>query len=307
MATYAISDIHGAYDEFVRLLRKINFRLDGSDTLYLLGDYIDWGEQPLKTLLLVKQLDETYDFVHCVPGNHEVMFLQTIEAGYDGCHSSDAVDLWLYANHGIQTWNEYCDLSDDQARELAGWLRTRRLSYTARVGGFSFMLAHAYPYYYDLAYTPEEERRCRQNAVWHRMLLRENPFDGYRGQEHYDCLICGHTISDTYHAASRADGLESSLPLQPAGNRIFFGEHFIDIDCGAKCMGLDPRAGQAALSAVMRAQLSALRLEDMEEFYVRHLPALVNNPGQILPDSVQSMQARVSRYVRGLQMQLFER
>ena len=43
MATYAISDIHGAYDEFQRLLDKIRFQYDGSDSLYLLGDYGDWG------------------------------------------------------------------------------------------------------------------------------------------------------------------------------------------------------------------------------------------------------------------------
>lgn len=301
MATYAISDIHGAYDEFVRLLRKINFHYDGSDTLYLLGDYIDWGPHPLKTLLLVKQLDEQYDFVHCTMGNHELMLLQTLEAGYDGVHGSDAVDVWLYANRGFQTWREFCSLPEDQAEDLVRWLRNLRLSFTRNVGGVSFMLAHAYPYYYDVSYTPDEERRHRQDAVWHRMLAQENPFENYHGKEQYDCLVCGHTISSVFHAACRSDDHSLSMYMQPPGNRIFFGKRFIDIDCGAKCMDLDVTRGQAGFAAVMRAQLSALRLEDMAEFYVRH---------SSMPDMgslASSAQDRMGQYIRGLQMQLFAR
>ena len=81
MATYAISDIHGAYDEFQRLLDKIRFQYDGSDSLYLLGDYGDWGEKSMETILAVKQMDEEYDFVHCLMGNHELMFLAAMEYG----------------------------------------------------------------------------------------------------------------------------------------------------------------------------------------------------------------------------------
>ena len=33
---YAVSDIHGCYDKYIRLLRRID--LKPSDTLYVLGD-----------------------------------------------------------------------------------------------------------------------------------------------------------------------------------------------------------------------------------------------------------------------------
>jgi predicted phosphodiesterase len=43
--TYYISDIHGCYGTFMELMEKIQFT-PPADTLYVLGDAIDRGEQP---------------------------------------------------------------------------------------------------------------------------------------------------------------------------------------------------------------------------------------------------------------------
>ena len=45
---YAVSDIHGCYDKYINLLRRID--LKDSDTLYVLGDMIDRGPDGLKIL-----------------------------------------------------------------------------------------------------------------------------------------------------------------------------------------------------------------------------------------------------------------
>lgn len=42
------SDIHGEYDKFMELLDKI--KLKETDTLYILGDILDRGPHPIKTL-----------------------------------------------------------------------------------------------------------------------------------------------------------------------------------------------------------------------------------------------------------------
>lgn len=49
MATYVISDIHGEYEKFMELLEEIE--LEENDTLYVLGDVLDRGEHPIKTVL----------------------------------------------------------------------------------------------------------------------------------------------------------------------------------------------------------------------------------------------------------------
>ena len=48
MAAYVLSDIHGQYNLFTDVLNKIN--LKDSDTLYVLGDVLDRGDNPIKVL-----------------------------------------------------------------------------------------------------------------------------------------------------------------------------------------------------------------------------------------------------------------
>ena len=73
MATYVISDIHGQYDMFMELLDKI--KLKEKDTLYILGDVVDRGPHPIKTLMKLMEMPN----VICMVGNHELMALECLE------------------------------------------------------------------------------------------------------------------------------------------------------------------------------------------------------------------------------------
>ena len=42
--TYAMSDMHGCYDEYKEMLKKINFA--DKDRLFVLGDVVDVGKSP---------------------------------------------------------------------------------------------------------------------------------------------------------------------------------------------------------------------------------------------------------------------
>ena len=54
IASYVIADIHGEYDLFMELLDKIG--LHDWDTLYILGDVVDRGPNPVKTLLKLMEM-----------------------------------------------------------------------------------------------------------------------------------------------------------------------------------------------------------------------------------------------------------
>lgn len=239
MATYVISDIHGAFDEFQQLLDKIRFQYDGSDTLYLLGDYCDWGEKSMDALQMVKQMDEDYPFVHCLMGNHELMFLSAMEYGIHGDLVNESAENWLAANRGLVTWNAFMKLSADEQEELHDWLTRLPYSLETVIDGRRIMFAHAYPYFSDISYTPMQMQQHKMDAVWRRLLLREDPFASYTGRKHYDLLICGHTISDYYFQQIRLEQNMSIVGAIPTGrNRIFRSRKFIDIDCGAKCFDM---------------------------------------------------------------------
>ena len=72
--TYCISDIHGEYDLFMRLLEKIQF--SDSDRLIVCGDFIDKGTASIRLAKAIFALPNAY----CIMGNHEYMFLKFYRA-----------------------------------------------------------------------------------------------------------------------------------------------------------------------------------------------------------------------------------
>lgn len=67
---YCVSDIHGEYDLFCKLLDLINF--NDEDELFICGDIIDKGPHSLRLARLVFSLPNT----RCIVGNHEHEFLK---------------------------------------------------------------------------------------------------------------------------------------------------------------------------------------------------------------------------------------
>ena len=66
---YCVSDIHGHYDLFCRLLDKVKFC--GGDKLYVLGDIIDKGADSVRLARLLFAMPNAV----CIAGNHEYDFL----------------------------------------------------------------------------------------------------------------------------------------------------------------------------------------------------------------------------------------
>ena len=68
--TYLISDIHGEYELFMRLLDKI--RYSDSDELIVCGDIIEKGPASIRLARQIFSMPNAY----CIKGNHEHMFFK---------------------------------------------------------------------------------------------------------------------------------------------------------------------------------------------------------------------------------------
>ena len=122
MAVYAIGDIQGCYDEFMRLLERLAFD-PAHDKLWLAGDLVNRGPHSLEVLRFVKGLGRR---AVTVLGNHDLHLL-ALSAGNTRHQSRDhTLDAILAA---------------PDRDELLHWLRHRPLMHRSRKRGYA--LVHA--------------------------------------------------------------------------------------------------------------------------------------------------------------------
>lgn len=120
MATYAIGDIQGCYDEFISLLELINFSDD--DQLWLAGDLINRGPKSLQTL---RHIHEIRHQTRIVLGNHDLHLL-AVSCNGEEPNRKDTLDDILYA---------------EDRQPLLDWLRSQPLlHYDADLG---YAMVHA--------------------------------------------------------------------------------------------------------------------------------------------------------------------
>ena len=107
MATYAIGDIQGCYDDLLRLLEKLNFD-STSDKVWFCGDIINRGPKSLETIRFIKSLG---DSAITVLGNHDLHFL--------------AVN---YITNKPSRYDTFSDILHAEDRnQLAHWLRHQKI------------------------------------------------------------------------------------------------------------------------------------------------------------------------------------
>lgn len=233
MSAYVMSDIHGCYGEFLKMLEKINF--SDNDVLYVLGDILDRGKNPVKLYLDIKNRTNTV----CILGNHEAMALPCIELLRNPiteenikkltAEQIDMLSAWQL-NGGIPTIDEFHKLSDLDKAFMTIYLYDSRHNAEITAGGKDYVLVHAglenfSPDRPICSYSPEE-------LIWHSPDYKRVYF-----KDRF--LVTGHTPT-------------AFIEGNPRPNRIYRKNNHIAIDCGA----------------AMGGRLGCLRLDDGAEFYV---------------------------------------
>jgi bis(5'-nucleosyl)-tetraphosphatase (symmetrical) len=123
MATLAIGDVQGCYDQLMRLLERAGFD-ERRDVLWFVGDLINRGPQSVETLRFVMRLG---DRQVTVLGNHDLTLL-AVAAGIKKPHRGDTFDELLAA---------------PDRDELVDWLRHRKMMHAE--GGHAMVHAGLLP------------------------------------------------------------------------------------------------------------------------------------------------------------------
>ena len=109
MATYITSDAHGHLRALDQALEQAAPGAD--DTVYVLGDMIDRGPEPVGVINLVRSLPN----VHVLMGNHERLMLNTIERG-------NQMDVFTWERNGGYVTSAQFDALPIEPTAFACWL-----------------------------------------------------------------------------------------------------------------------------------------------------------------------------------------
>ena len=145
---YAVSDLHGCYDKFRKLLDMI--RLTDDDVLYVLGDVVDRGPENIR---LVTELAGKRN-ICTLMGNHDYMaalMMKTYGMDHreksslqDKPEAKDIFEAWL-SDGGETTWKEFIRLSLPEKRVVLRFLENRPLFAEIEAGGKRYFLSHTVP------------------------------------------------------------------------------------------------------------------------------------------------------------------
>ena len=123
MATYAIGDVQGCYDQLMRLLERAGYD-ERRDVVWFVGDLVNRGPQSLATLRFVKGLGRRQV---TVLGNHDLALL-VVAAGIKKAHRGD-------------TFGDILAAPDRD--ELLAWLRQQKLMHAE--GAWAMVHAGLFP------------------------------------------------------------------------------------------------------------------------------------------------------------------
>ncbi len=144
---YVTADIHGCYEEFLQLLDKINFT--DEDEMYILGDMVDKGPDPIK---LVQDLMARPN-VYPILGNHDFAVITVLrkfnieitEENVEKHLTADDMQSYMHwlADGGPTTAKQFTALDGEEREEVLEYLEDCALYEEVQVDGRSYILVHA--------------------------------------------------------------------------------------------------------------------------------------------------------------------
>lgn len=232
---YVMADIHGMYQKYKKMLEIIHF--SDQDVLYVLGDVVDRGPQPMKVLLDMMYRPNAIALI----GNHDYMALSLLSFFNDELREENLREferekgyLWgdWILNGGDTTCTEFQNLSVEDKTAVLEYLGEFLPFEIVTCNQKRFILVHAglQNYHKDKKledYTLEE-------------LIFDRPTnDSITFADDHTYLIVGHTPTLSFKKEAK---------ILHRGQTIY-------IDCGA-CY--EKEGGK----------LACICLDTMEEFYV---------------------------------------
>ena len=232
MAIYVMSDIHGDYEKYIQALNKIN--LKDSDTLFIIGDIVDRGSQPIKIL---QDMMYRHNIIPII-GNHEFIAYSILKVVFQKIDDENSykfdkkflkdILLW-FKEGGKTTFEEFKALSKKDMEKILDYLREFEAYEEVRVNDVDYILVHA-----GLG-NFREDKKLYEYSLDELIFTRTDYSKPYYKDK---IVITGHT--------------PVQVITNKKSNKIYKSNNHIAIDCGCGYGG----------------KLAILCLDTMEEIYI---------------------------------------
>lgn len=242
---YVMSDIHGDFEKYEKMLQKIKFR--DADLLYILGDVIDRGKNSIKILSDMMMRSNVIP----VLGNHEYaacvclpkLLEEITDESIASLEEEDYRNLIEWSNIGGNTTiKELVKIPKEEREYILEYLEEFSLYEEVEVNGREFVLVHAGLEHFS----PE---RPLDDYDLSELIFETPDYDKVYFEKKY--LVTGHLPTRVIFARDQGLLLEE-VPKEKYSDQIFQKNRHIAIDCGCSYGG----------------KLGCLCLDTLEEFYV---------------------------------------
>lgn len=240
---YCISDLHGCFDEFMDILKLINF--NDEDVLYIIGDVIDRGKKSIELLQYIK----AHKNIILLKGNHELMAIECLNS-----HDFDLSNNWKH-NGGDTTFEQFMRLDANKRKELVDYLNKLENYLEVKINEREFLLVHGG---IDTSNNLDISMREEYECLWYRGPFFQNNYQN-------KVIISGHIPTlllvpyiEKAILMKDYDKRDYNLELLKEGikkgnqSKIIAFPYRYFIDCGI----------------VFGHHLGCLRLEDLKEYYI---------------------------------------
>lgn len=237
---YVISDVHGMYGHYLAMLERIQF--SEADTLYILGDVVDRGDEPIALLQDMMARPNVYPIL----GNHDLLALDLLKRlSMEITEETIQTQLDATLLEAVRDW--LCEGGQPTLAGFRGLEREEQLDLLDYLADFA-------PY--EVVDVMDERTQTQRTFI----LVHAGLGNFQAGKKLREYTLEELTLScpdiDTQYFADDSIWIVSGhMPTlaQYHKPQIVQSHHNLHIDCGACFSG---------------GKLACLCLETMEEFYV---------------------------------------
>lgn len=194
---FVMSDIHGQYDLFLKMLDKI--KLKRKDLLVIIGDICDRGKKSYEIYMKFMKMRKLGYNLKFILGNHEDMLLEDLENDYPIRYETEYSvfrNSKYFENKDMKDWHEENFL--EEIEWLVKWLK----NYPLIISGNENIFVHA-----GLDLNKVLEKQEKETVLWTReefWLVENVELEEYKGKNIY----FGHTPNINGRISKKTDRIK---------------------------------------------------------------------------------------------------